>query len=63
MDAVERDVWELRLRLAALSRGGGGRGAVERFLALRGDVSARWVGEPSVLGGLRKSRARMAGCI
>jgi len=64
LDAIERELCELRARLAAISRErGDDRAAVERFLALREEVSRNWAGGPSVLEEFRKSRVRMAGCI
>lgn len=56
LDAIERELCVLRARLAALSRRDNGGSAVEEFLSLRGEVSRRWKGGPSVLEEFRKSR-------
>jgi hypothetical protein len=57
LDAIERELSELRARLAALSRDrGDARESVERFLALRDEISREWAGGPSVLEEFRKSR-------
>lgn len=57
LDALGRELSELRLRVAALSADPRrSRRAVERYLALSDEVSRAWVGEPSVLEVFRKSR-------
>jgi hypothetical protein len=57
LDAIERELSELKLKLAALSTNRRGtKRAVNRYLALRDEVSEEWTGEPSVLDEFRKSR-------
>ena len=58
LNEMEREIHELKLRVgAALSVDRGDvEAAVGDYLALRGEVSRRWVGEPSVLEELGKSR-------
>ena len=56
LDAIERELCVLRARLAALSRRDNRGSAVEEFLSLRGEVSRRWKGGPTVLEEFRKSR-------
>ncbi len=59
LDALGRELSELRLRVAALSTDPGrGRKAVERYLALSDEVSRAWVGEPSVLEDFRRVGAK-----
>ena len=58
LNQIERELYELKLRLGAVLAVDRMevKEAVRNFLALRGEVSRRWVGAPSVLEEFRKSR-------
>ena len=58
LSEIERELSAIKLRLGASLAADEGEveAAVRGFLALRGEVSRRWVGAPSVLGEFRKSR-------
>lgn len=58
LSEIERELSAIKLRLGAALAADRGEveGAVKNFLALGEEVSRRWVGAPSVLEEIRKSR-------
>lgn len=62
LSQIEREVSEIKLALRAgvTVSGEEARVAVRNFLALREELSRRWVGQPSVLEEFRKSRGHGA---
>jgi hypothetical protein len=57
LDEIERELDDIKKRLLAVSHGEAEvKEAVKGYLSLRDSVSKRWVGRPSVLEELRKSR-------
>ena len=57
IEALEREVSQLKVKLAALSYNPERvRDAVDGYLALRDEVSAKWKGVPSVVDEVRKNR-------
>lgn len=58
LSEIERELSAIKLRLGAALAVDRREveGAVRNFLALRGEVSDRWMGAPSVLEEFRKSR-------
>lgn len=57
LNEIERELSALKLKVGvAVAEQLEVEGAIEGFLALRGEVSRAWVGEPFVLEEFRKSR-------
>jgi len=57
LNEIERELSALKLKVGvAVAEQLAVEGSIEGFLALRGEVSRVWVGEPFVLEEFRKSR-------